>query len=386
MCIQSCDNTNDSLKKNLSYINLIINEGKNMLGQNKINDKIFTSLNIGNKNPANIEDESQNNSTKKIKDIFSNNKNEDIKLLNKDNLNKNNIMDTSKNEIIIKSTSESKASLTPKEKNNKDDIMELSQDKIDNLDISSLYSMIKSQFKLQEKKYEEKILELNGKLSEQKKENERKMTVLEKDISNLKAIIGSIQIREYSKNFLNIFKRHLNRSEEDEIKSDNRKRGAITLNAINRAYKDYKGSENFDIVAELVKCSGKTLNDGNERAHSLNIKQYEEEIKSDKKKFSVSASSEEELGKILFLNQIGASDKNFVKCYNFINKYCLKNMSEAILRGDSIDLFIKSNKQWEYSKLAKPSNKIFHFWYIIKVIINFFMKFKFFNRMKNNDE
>ena len=88
----------------------------------------------------------------------------------------------------------------------------------------------------------------------------------------------------------------------------------------------------------------------------------------------------------MFLNQIGASDKNFVKCYNFINKYCLKNMSEAILRGDSIDLFIKSNKQWEYFKLAKPSNKIFHFSYIIKVIINFFMKFKFFNRMKNNDE
>ena len=243
-----------------------------MLGQNKINDKIFTSLNIGNKNPANIEDESQNNSTKKIKDIFSNNKNEDIKLLNKDNLNKNNIMDTSKNEIIIKSTSESKASLTPKEKENKDDIMELSQDKIDNLDIGSLYSIIKSQFKLQEKIYEEKILELNGKLSEQKKENERKMTVLEKDISNLKAIIGSIQIREYSKNFLNIFKRHLNRSEEDEIKSDNRKRGAITLNAINRAYKDYKGSENFDIVAELVKCSGKTLNDGKEKGSFFKYK------------------------------------------------------------------------------------------------------------------
>ena len=80
----------------------------------------------------------------KIKDNFSNDKIEDIKLFNKDYLNKL-------------------------------DIMELSQDKIDNLDVRSLYSIIKSQFKLQEKNYEEILSELREEYEEEIKSDKKNL-------------------------------------------------------------------------------------------------------------------------------------------------------------------------------------------------------------------
>ena len=146
---------------------------------------------------------------------------------------------------------------------------------------------------------------------------------------------------------MNIFRSQLNSTEEEIIKQDNTKKGEITLKALKRNYKDYINCENFQIIEEIVKEAGKTYNDGNNESHTLNLKNYEKEIISFKNKFNISIISNDydALNKILFLKQIGTSDNNFVKCYNFILKYFSENMSSAILRGDSIDLFIKSNKK-----------------------------------------
>lgn len=254
-------------------------------------------------------------------------------------------MDDAKKEII-----ENK--MIQKEKESKDEQANIPKNKINNLDIQSLYSIMENRFNFQEKKFEEtlakmkeesdmKIIKINEEkekelaqmkeenqkaLSQMKKETDKKIFDLEKDIQYLKNIIGSIQIRKLAKNFLNIFRNQLNSTEEEIINQDNTKKGEITLEALKRNYKDYIDGENFQIIEEIVKGAGKTYNDGNKEAHTLNIKYYEKEIIEFKNKFSVSTKSNDydSLNKILFLKQIGTSDNNFVKCYNFILKYCLK--------------------------------------------------------------
>lgn len=330
------------------------------INNKNINVDILNKKNI----KPEISEEIKKNKLKENNPSKTDKKINDINDLKKSiNLNK---MDDAKKEII-----ENK--MIQKEKESKDEQANIPKNKINNLDIQSLYSIMENRFNFQEKKFEEtlakmkeesdmKIIKINEEkekelaqmkeenqkaLSQMKKETDKKIFDLEKDIQYLKNIIGSIQIRKLAKNFLNIFRNQLNSTEEEIINQDNTKKGEITLKALKRNYKDYIDGENFQIIEEIVKGAGKTYNDGNKEAHTLNIKYYEKEIIEFKNKFSISTKSNDydSLNKILFLKQIGTSDNNFVKCYNFILKYCSESMSSAILRGDIIDLFIKSNKK-----------------------------------------
>ena len=376
------DKNNNSELKPLSHNNnqQLQNNTLNQLGNNQIEDKnIEDEKTIPNNKKNNYlkmkEDDNKIKEINQIKIPFSS--------INEENKNIKEISDENKTDIIINNSelsnnieisnkkimegnSVSGNSIISQKEKNKEDLMNLSKEKIDNMDIHSLYFLFISKFNEQEKKYneqekkyneqekkfkeelfklKEKLSKLNEENSKQKEENDKKFYDLQNDIKYLKNIVGSIQIRSFAKNFLNIFEKHLTQIEKEEIRNDNTKKGELILGAMRRKYKAHINNENFIIISEIVKKSGQTLNEGNRNAHSLELKDYEKEIKLFKEKFNIALVNNESMEKILFLMKIGIPDDTFKKCYNFVEKYCSKRMNEAILRGDSIDSFIASSKK-----------------------------------------
>ena len=194
-------------------------------------------------NEKNISFSSINEENKYDKEL-SEKKKTNIKINDKDNLLKNNIinnMEVSNNEIIEENISMSRNSIISKKEENKDDVMNLTRDQIEKMDIKSLYFLFNTKFneqekkfKEQEKKFKEQEKKFNEQFSKLKEENDKKFFDLQKDIKYLKNIVGSIQIRTFAKNFLSIFGKLLNDTEKEIIKSDNTKRGELTLVAIKR--------------------------------------------------------------------------------------------------------------------------------------------------------
>ena len=226
------------------------------------------------------------------------------KIIENKNMNDINIINSQKEEEKIPEINNNSNIVNSKEKENSPDIMNLSQKEINELNTQSLYFLFKS------------------KMSKLEKENKQKFSELESKINSLKGIIGTIQIRDFSKNFLKIFKSDLNRYEREKIKKDPTKKGQVTLESLKRIYSKYVDEENFKTVSEIVEKSGKTLNKGNEFAHSLDLKDYEKEILKFKEKFNIKIADVEILEKILFLIKIGISDSTFSKCFDFVSKYC----------------------------------------------------------------
>ena len=265
------------------------------------------------------------------------------------NMNDINIINSKKEEEKLPEINNNSNIVNFKEKENGPDIMNLSEKEINELNFQSMYFLFKSKMSDLEKekeKNEKKLKEHEKIIFDMKKENEEKFSVLKSEINSLKSIIGTIQIRDFSKNFLKIFKSGLNQDEKEKIKKDKSKKGEVTLESLKRIYSNYVNGENFKTVSEIVVKSGEALNKGNDYAHSLDIKDYEEEITQFKEKFNINFTDTEILEKILFLIKIGISDNTFSKCFDFIVKFCDKEMKLGFLRAeDNIKTFIEGTKE-----------------------------------------
>ena len=247
-----------------------------------------------------------------------------------------------------------------KEENN---ITNQPKEEINNLNNQALYSLIQQQLSTQENENKRRFSELEKKVSEQKDEilkqkdeilkqkekeiaNEKKISELQSEIESLKGTISTIQIRKLAKNFLNIFKSNLSQEEIEIIKQDNTKRAEETIKSLRRKYPLSTETENFKIVCEIVNKSGETLNKGNCFAHSLNLKDFEVEIMEYKEKHNIKLANDETLEKIFFLKKIKVSDDSFDKCFQFVLKYCGKEMTLGFLRKeDNISTFIEGKKK-----------------------------------------
>ena len=240
--------------------------------------------------------------------------------------------------------------INSKEKENSKDFMNLSEKEINELNTQSLYYLIKSKLseleKNNEKMFKNKLMELAKKLSEMQKENEQKFLELESEINSLKDIVGTIQIRPLAKNFLKIFKNDFNQDEKEKIKKDKSKKDEVTLESLKKKYSNYVDKENFKVVSEIVEKSEKALNKENDFVYSQNLKDYKEEIMQFKEKLNIKLDDVEILQKILFLKKIGISDSNFNKCFEFLAKYCGKEMKLKFLGEESnIKTFIEGDKE-----------------------------------------
>ena len=211
----------------------------------------------------------------------------------------------------------------------------LSNDQINSLTPQKLFSLFKKQNSENQKKFseqEKKISILSDELYEQKQE-----------IKTLKNVIGTIQIRNLSKNFLKIFQNDLSKEEKGKIKKDKTNRGKVTESALKRKYSHYINNENFKIVDEIVEKSGASLNRGNSLAHTLNIEDYSKEIEMIKERHNIVMLDNEKMEKFLFLILIGISESTFSNCFDFTVRYLDKEMKLGFSRSDdNIDTFIQS--------------------------------------------
>ena len=307
------------------------------------------------------------------------------KIIEKKNMNDINIFKSKMEEEKSPEIKNNSNIINSKEKENSKDFMNLSEKEINELNTQSFYYLIKSKlseleknnekmfkdldgkifelekrnkkkFKDQEKFFEEekknekmfknKLMELAKKLSEMQKENEQKFLELESEINSLKDIVGTIQIRPLAKNFLKIFKNDFNQDEKEKIKKDKSKKDEVTLESLKKKYSNYVDKENFKVVSEIVEKSEKALNKENDFVYSQNLKDYKEEIMQFKEKLNIKLDDVEILQKILFLKKIGISDSNFNKCFEFLAKYCGKEMKLKFLGEESnIKTFIEGDKE-----------------------------------------
>jgi hypothetical protein len=325
---------------------------------NKINIP-FSSIDKNDKNENNIpngEGAGANKIYKEAKDVAKEGINEGgkvkMKIEEKDNkLETNNLNDKKELDSGIKGENlpeinNSNVIASKKEENN---ITNQPKEEINNLNNQELYSLIQQQLSTQENENKRRFSELEKKVSEQKDEilkHKDEISKLQSEIECLKGTISTIQIRKLAKNFLNIFKSNLSQEEIEIIKQDNTKRAEETIKSLRRKYPLSTETENFKIVCEIVNKSGETLNKGNCFAHSLNLKDYEVEIMEYKEKHNIKLANDETLEKIFFLKKIKVSDDSFDKCFQFVLKYCGKEMTLGFLRKeDNISTFIEGKKK-----------------------------------------
>ena len=301
---------------------------KKIINTDEINENNLVSP-IPEKNEINSQKNNNPNKDEISEEITNELKIEDKrKIIENKNMNDINIFKSKKEEEKLPEIKNNSNIINSKEKENSKDFMNLSEKEINELNIQSLYYLIKS------------------KLSEMEKENEQKFLELESKINSLKDIVGNIQIRSLAKNFLKIFKNGFNQDEKEKIQKDKSKKDEVTLESLKRKYSNYVDKENFKTVSELIKKSGKALNKDNDFAYSQNLKDYKEEIMQFKEKLNIKLDDVEILEKIIFLKKIGISDSNFNKCFEFLAKYCGKEMKLKFLgEEDNIKTFIEGDKE-----------------------------------------
>ena len=154
---------------------------------------------------------------------------------------------------------------------------------------------------------------------------------LEEECEETKEILGNIQCRKFSKNFLNCFDKYLTPDDEDRIKKNKKLKGVIISERIGTIFSGVDKNK-LAVIQKLITSSSDLLNEGNFFAHYLIIDNYEEEIKAYKNK--------KNLDKIDFpmtfcyLISLNIPQEYFEDSFAFLKKYFNKKLKPK--NGDNI--------------------------------------------------
>ena len=157
-----------------------------------------------------------------------------------------------------------------------------------------------------------KILKKNMKSIDSKYTTE--LNTLKEDIKKIKPILGSIQVRNLAKNFLNRYSIHLT-DEDKKNMSKRKKRWALIaergIEHLKVFYKDYVETDGFKSLIKIIESSLRIINEGNSFAYSFNCELFLEEIEEYKKQ------------KILIDNDgKNLTKHDYIKnCYEFLVNY-----------------------------------------------------------------
>ena len=169
-----------------------------------------------------------------------------------------------------------------------------------------------------------KILKKNMKSIDSKYTTE--LNTLKDDIKKIKPILGSIQVRNLAKNFLNRYSNHLTDEDKKNICKRKKRWALIAERGIEHLkdfYKDYIGTNEFKSLIIIKESSLRIINESNSFAHSFNCELFLEEIET----------------KLYFLSKLNITDDYIKNCYDFLVNYCEKDMSKVFERGISEKTF-----------------------------------------------
>ena len=178
------------------------------------------------------------------------------------------------------------------------------------------------------KKMKGKIEEMNNKILILNKENQiqnkdiedlkERLTELGKGYQEVKDILGSIQCRDLSKNFLRAFGVYLTDNDWNLIRNNKNKRGEIISKRIEKLYPK-ADKKKMNLIQKLVEKSADLIQDGNYLAHSVTLEEYEEEINAYKEEKNLKEVASPLA--ICFLFSLGISNELFDNAYAFLNQY-----------------------------------------------------------------
>ena len=136
-------------------------------------------------------------------------------------------------------------------------------------------------FKNNEEKREKEIKRLQDIEIKREKEVKRLQDAHEevkKEIQKLKKILGTIQIRDLAKAFINSFKFLLTIDDIDKINNGDVTKGERILYRIQEKYKDKSNNDKYLILTEIIQKSIAYLDKGNGFAHNIDLENVKDEI------------------------------------------------------------------------------------------------------------
>ena len=156
------------------------------------------------------------------------------------------------------------------------------------------------------------------KQSQDIKELKENVDFLTEECQDMKEILGNIQYRDLSKNFLRSFSTFLSDEDWRLIKKDKTKKGELIIERIEEKYPK-AGKQKMSIVKKLIKNSFNLIQEGNYLAHSQTLDKYEDEINAYKKKKNLKNLTSPIA--FCFLVNLGISDDLFDNAYSFVTKF-----------------------------------------------------------------
>ena len=157
------------------------------------------------------------------------------------------------------------------------------------------------------------------------------------ECQDMKEILGNIQFRDLSKNFLRYFYPFLTDDDWKKIRKNKEKKGEIIAGIIEKFYPKANKQE-MSIVKELIINSANLIQEGNYQAHSITLEKYEDEINAYKKKKNLQNLTSPVA--FCFLVNLGISDDVFDKAYSFLTKFFDRDLF-AKKGNDSLDKYFK---------------------------------------------
>ena len=159
------------------------------------------------------------------------------------------------------------------------------------------------------------------------------LNALEDDYEEFKFILGEIQFRKLSKNFLHYVKSYLIKNNYNVNGIDKESKGEIFSKYLSNLFPK-ANEQKLAIVHSLIKKSADLANDGDFSAHSLYLDYYYDEIEDYKAKKGLDTLRSYEI--FCYLINLNVSEKDFDDSFSFLRKFFTKNLRA---RDKNIDIF-----------------------------------------------
>jgi predicted nuclease with TOPRIM domain len=161
---------------------------------------------------------------------------------------------------------------------------------------------------------------------------------LKNEIKDVKKVLGTIQVRDLAKSFLNQFRYLLTDEDRKQIEINRPEKWIIIFKRVSITFNDYKQSTNFDAIMEIFRKSLNIIQEGDKSAHSVKANIYIEDITEVTKKNKLIIPNCNQT-KLLFLSQLDIPKKLFLEGYKFLEKYFNDEMKNYKLKNIPIKNF-----------------------------------------------
>ena len=300
------------------------------------------------KNQDNYDKDKENQEKENQEEKNDENKKDEIIIINNENEKKNKIKEDvslGKNDIIKFKNIE----FGDKNYNFKNNIINLFNDiskKIGNIDIKNdLDEFKKILFSLADENIEIKenieALTKDNKdmknkikiLTNENKQIKKKIEELNNENGETREILGEIQLRDLSKNFLNHVKHYLIDNNIDVSNIGTKSKGEEYSKKIGELFSNVD-KKKLSIIQNLIKNSSEFANEEDLKAQSLFLENYEDFIEDYKEKKKLDTMINPEI--FCFLICLGIIDKDFEESFDFLGRFFNKNLK---VKNKDIDVF-----------------------------------------------